>query len=491
MQERSFLAFDLGAESGRAILGSLNNGRLRLEEKTRFANGMFFLQGHWRWNVYRLFEEMVKALKSCADDPRERPESLGIDTWGVDFGLLGPEGNLLDLPVTYRDSRTEGAMDDLCSRLPREEVYRLTGIQFLPFNTLFQLYSLKRDRSVTLDRAEDLLFMPDLFCYLLSGRKATEFTYATTSQLFNPREAAWEEELFRLLDLPVSLMQTIVQPGTVIGSLDAELARVTGMGEIPVVAPATHDTASAVAAVPAEGTGWAYISSGTWSLMGIETERPIFSSRALELNFTNEGGVGGTYRFLKNISGLWLLQECRRIWDRERVFSYAELIGLANAAPAFRSLIDPDDARFLNPSDMPGEIREFCRLSDQAEPDSVAATVRCILESLAFKYRWTLDQMQSLVPDRISRIHIIGGGSRNDLLCQFTADATGLPVTAGPAEATAAGNVLMQALCLGSVDNVAAIRSIVRDSFPLKTFTPKEQTAWDEAFQRFRGLVEH
>jgi rhamnulokinase len=491
MQERLFLAFDLGAESGRAILGSLNDGRLSLEEKTRFANGMFYLQGHWRWNVYRLFEEMVQALKVCAEDPRKRPESFGIDTWGVDFGLLGSEGNLLELPVSYRDSRTEGAMDEVFARLPREEVYRLTGIQFLPFNTLFQLHSLRRDRASVLDAAHDLLFMPDLFYFLLSGKKATEFTYATTSQLYNPLEAAWEKELFRLLDLPLSLMQPVVEPGTVIGSLDAGLARVTGLGEIPAVAPATHDTASAVAAVPAEGNGWAYISSGTWSLLGIETEHPIFDPRALKMNFTNEGGVGGTYRFLKNISGLWLLQACRQAWDREKVYSYDELIGLASEAPAFRSMIDPDDAGFLNPRDMPEAILEFCRLSGQAEPASVAAVVRCILESLAFKYRWALEQIQSLVSDPINRLHIIGGGSRNDLLCQFTADATGMPVTAGPAEATAVGNILMQALCLGAVENVKEIRSIVRGSFPLKTFTPRDGAAWTEAFQRFRRLVEN
>ena len=381
-------------------------------------------------------------------------------------------------------------MDAVFSRMSREEVYRLTGIQFLPFNTLFQLYSLKRDRSAILDAAEDLLFMPDLFCYLLSGRMATEFTCATTSQLYNPREGAWEKELFRLLDLPVSLMQSISEPGTVIGSLDAALARVTGIPEIPVVAPATHDTASAVAAVPAEGTGWAYISSGTWSLLGIESERPIFNPRALELNFTNEGGVGGTFRFLKNISGLWLLQACRKTWDRETDYSYAELIRMGAEAPAFRSLIDPDDAGFLNPRDMPEAIREFCRRSGQAEPDSVASMVRCILESLALKYRWTLEQMQGLVPDPIHRLHIIGGGSRNDLLCQFTADATGLPVTAGPAEATAVGNILMQALCLGAVESVAEIRRIVRNSFPLKTFAPRDSAAWDKAFQRFLGLVE-
>jgi rhamnulokinase len=489
MLERSFLAFDLGAESGRAMLGRLKDRTLLLEEKARFANGMVHLLGHWRWNIFRLFEEILEALKLTVRSAASPPESLGVDTWGVDFGLLGPGGAFLDLPITYRDSRTEGIMDEVFRKIPRERIYGLTGIQFLPFNSLFQLYALRRSGSPLLDLAQDLLFIPDLFVYMLTGKLSTEFTYATTSQLYNPVTGDWEPELFDLLELSPSLMQSVVSPGTVVGTLLPDLAREVGLGEIPVVAVAMHDTASAVAAVPAEDTGWAYISSGTWSLMGIELERPIIDPRALELNFTNEGGAGGRFRFLKNICGLWLLQACRRSWQKDHPCSYEELIGAAEAAPAFRSLVDPDAGVFLNPDDMPEAIRESCRRSRQAVPDTVSAVTRCILESLALKYRHVLDQLRTLAPEPIERLYIIGGGSRNAVLCQFTANATGLPVSAGPAEATAAGNILMQAQCQGEVAGISEIREIVRRSFTLEHFEPRDVRKWDQAYARFQDLL--
>ncbi len=489
MQQQTFLAFDLGAESGRAILGLLRDRKIRLREMARFPNGMLMLLGSWRWNVFRLYEEMIRALKRCSVDSSVLPSSMGVDTWGVDFGLLGSDGSLLGLPYAYRDARTQGIMEKVFARFPRDRVYALTGIQFLRFNSLFQLYAMRQAESPLLRQAQDLLFMPDLFHYFLTGKKATEFSYATTSQLFNPATRAWEPELFSLLDLPLSMMQPVTEPGTVIGVLRPDLARETGLGEIPVVAVATHDTASAVAAVPAEGRGWSYISSGTWSLMGIEVDAPIIDDRARELNFTNEGGVAGTFRFLKNITGLWLLQASRRVWNDADSATYGDLEKSAEEAAAFRSLVDPDDEAFLNPRDMPHAIREYCRRSRQAVPDTVPAVVRCILESLALKYRYVLDQLRSLSPQPIERIHIIGGGSRNRMLCQFTANACGLPVIAGPAEATAAGNILVQALSQEEVEDLSDIRRIVRRSFRLTAYEPQDTGDWNNAFDRFSYLL--
>ncbi len=490
MDKRFFLAFDLGAESGRGVLGSLQDKTLQLQEISRFPNNMVFISGHWRWNIFRLFEEMLAALRLCKENRMGPLESLGVDTWGVDFGLLGPHGVFLDLPITYRDTRTEGIIEKVFKRLGRERIYGLTGIQFLRFNTLFQLFALRQQASPLLDLARDLLFMPDLFNFMLTGRKSTEFTFATTSQLVNPRNKSWEPELFEKLDLPLSLMQPIVASGTCVGSLHKDLAREYGLSELPVVAGAQHDTAAAVVAVPAHGKNWAYISSGTWSLMGIEVESPIMNKRALDLNFTNEGGVENRFRFLKNITGLWLLQSCRQVWSKDRSVDYAELIAAAQTAPAFRSLVDPDAEVFLNPRNMPEAIRRFCRDSGQPVPDSISDIVRCILESLALKYRFVLDQLRSVTPELIDRIHIIGGGSRNALLCQFAANATGLPVVAGPAEATAAGNLMMQAKSRGAVKDLAEIRHIIRRSFTLKTYHPQDSQSWYAMYERFQDLLE-
>ncbi len=490
MDKQSFLAFDLGAESGRGVLGSLQGQSLHLQEISRFPNRMVFISGHWRWNIFRLFEEMLVALRLCKESRVGPLESLGVDTWGVDFGLLGPHGVFLDLPVTYRDPRTEGIMEKVFKHLDRDRIYGLTGIQFLRFNTLFQLYALRQQGSPLLDMARDLLFMPDLFNFMLTGEKSTEFTFATTSQLVNPGTQSWEPELFEKLELPLSLMQPIVASGTCVGSLRKDLAREYGLSEIPVAAGAQHDTASAIVAVPAQGKNWAYISSGTWSLMGIEVEHPIMNKRAMELNFTNEGGVENRFRFLKNITGLWLLQSCRQVWSKDRSVDYAELITAAQSARAFRSLVDPDRELFLNPRNMPEAIRRFCRESGQPVPDSISEIVRCILESLALKYRLVLDQLQSVTPEPIDRIHIIGGGSRNSLLCQFTANATGLPVVAGPAEATAVGNLMMQAKSLGAVKDLAEIRDIICRSFSLETYNPRDTLDWNAGYERFQDLLE-
>jgi rhamnulokinase len=479
------LAFDLGAESGRALLGSLDDGRLAVREIHRFPNGMLRLRGHCHWNLYRLFEQVKEGLRLAAR-AGDAPQSIGVDTWGVDFGLLDRDGDLLGLPYAYRDSRTAGAMDSFFRKVPRERVYELTGVQFLPFNSLFQLESMVRDRSPLIEAAADLLFMPDLFHYLLAGAKATEFTFATTSQLFNPRTGGWDDELLAALGLPRRWLQPLVAPGTPLGPLGAEIAAETGLAPIPLIAVATHDTASAVAAAPGEGDDWAYLSSGTWSLLGVESPAPLIGDETRRANFTNEGGVGGSFRVLKNVMGLWLVQECRRAWSRDAEIDYDELTAAAAAAPPWRALVDPDNASFLNPPDMPAAIRDFCRRTDQPVPETPGAVVRCALESLALKYRCVLEELGRIYPRPIRRLHAIGGGARNRLLNQWTADATGLPVLAGPTEATAIGNLLVQAMALGRVGSLAELRDIVRRSFPLETYTPRPTPAWEAAWRRFQ-----
>ncbi len=486
----NILAFDLGAESGRAVLGTLDGGRLSVHEVRRFPNMPLPLAGHIHWNVYALLDEMKAAMRDAAASTGFRPDSLGVDTWGVDFGLLAKDGGLLGLPFCYRDHRNAGAMEDYFKLVPRSELYEATGIQFLPFNTLFQLYAMVRDRSPQLEAAADLLFMPDLFHYLLTGRKAAEFTIASTSQFLDPRTRNWIPGLFQAMGFSRRILQDIVEPGTVLGPLSDKIIGETGYRDVPVIATAGHDTASAVAAVPAEGGNWAYISSGTWSLVGVEEAAPVISPASLRANFTNEGGVGGTVRFLKNVTGLWLIQGCRRAWSADGAVSYEELAAAAGDAPHFAALIDPDDPGFLNPPDMPEAVAAYCRRTGQAVPPTRAAMVRAILESLALKYRFVLDQLREVLGHPIEKIHIIGGGARNVLLCQLTADATGLPVVAGPAEATAVGNILVQAMALGLVSSPAGMRRIIRESFPLESYRPAGPPAeWDAAYGRFRQIL--
>jgi rhamnulokinase len=489
MERHDFLALDLGAESGRAILGRLESSRIITRELTRFPNGPIPVLGHLHWNIYNLFEEIKKGIKTCLEDAKVKPESLAVDTWGVDFGLVAEDGSILSLPHSYRDIRTEGAMEQFFSRIPREKVYELTGIQFLVFNTLFQVFSMVRDGSSLLASTSDLLFMPDLFTYLLTGERASEFTIASTSQLLDLRRSEWSELLFEALGIPPTIMQDVLAPGTVIGPLSQDITEEMGLDETLVVATASHDTAAAIAAIPAAGEDWAYISSGTWSLMGIETLQPIINRQALEANFTNEGGVGGTIRFLKNIAGLWLVQQCRKEWSGGSALGYEELTRMAGEAAPFKALIDPDWKDFLNPVSMPAAIRRYCHRTGQAVPGTPPETVRCILESLALKYRFTLDQLRRLTPVEIGKIHVIGGGARNGLLCQFTADATGLPVMAGPAEATAIGNILVQAHALGYVRSLSDIRSIVRNSVNVKTFEPARTGDWETAYVRYQNLL--
>jgi rhamnulokinase len=488
MKKSQFLAFDLGAESGRAILGKFEEDKITLEEIHRFTTGMMNVHDHYQWNIYRMYEEMLTAIKKCKLEYQVEPESLAIDTWGVDFSLLGTDGNILSLPFCYRDSRTDGMVEEFFKLMPRERLYELTGIQIMQFNTVFQLFSMVKKRSGMLKYASDLLFMPDLFNYLLSGIKSTEFSFATTSQLFNPKTDSWEQEIFSIMGINIGIMQKIVQPGTIIGNLHDRIAQPFDIKKFPVVSVASHDTGSAIAAIPADGENWAYISSGTWSLMGVESKVPLISDKTLSFNITNEGGVNKTYRVLKNIMGLWLLQQSRSAWGKEK-YSYSGLVELAASAKAFIAFIDPDDKRFLNPTDMPGAIREFCRNSGQKIPEGIAALSRIILENLALKYRYTLDQLREISPKPIEKIYIIGGGVQNELLCQFTADACGIPVITGPIEGTALGNILVQAMAMGELSSLLQIRQIVKSSFPSKRFDPMARDKWEEAYNRFKNYV--
>ncbi|MBK5092322.1 MAG: rhamnulokinase [Actinobacteria bacterium] len=483
--EASFLAFDLGAESGRAFVGSLKDKKLLLDELDRFPNEMVRDSGHLHWDIHALFRQIKKAINRCSRKVTSSPSGIGIDTWGVDFALLDRDGAVLGLPFAYRDDRTEGTIEGFTRIISRERLYELTGIQLMRFNTLFQLFSMVRDRSPLLEEAGDLLFMPDLFNYMLTGEMKSEFTFATTSQLFNPSRGDWEQEIFDALGISSGMMQEVVQPGTVVGSLSEKVGTETGLGGIPIIATGSHDTASAVAAVPAEGDDWAYISSGTWSLMGVETTEPVITADSIRFNFTNEGGVYGTNRFLKNIMGLWLLQRCREAWAGEREYSYEELADMAGEAEPFQAIMDPDHEEFLNPPSMPEAIARYLGETGQRAPRGHAGLVRVIMEGLALRYREVLEQLRKMRAQPINRIHIVGGGSRNRLLCRFTSDATGLPVIAGPVEATAAGNVLAQAMGLGFLSSLEDIRRVARSSFELEKFTPAGTLEWDTAYERF------
>jgi rhamnulokinase len=484
MNSPTYLAFDLGAESGRAIAGRIEHGLLHMEEIHRFPNAPQRLLGHLHWNIFRLFEELKTGLVAARS--RFSLRSIGIDTWGVDFALLGSDGRFLGLPFAYRDVMTDGMLDHLFTRIPREELYRLTGIQFLQFNSIVQLLALREQRVTALEAARHLLFIPDALNYLFSGVRANEFTIASTSQLLNPHNGTWCAEVFDAIGIDPLLMEDIVAPGNVLGTLLPEVAVECGTTRLDVVAVTSHDTAAAVAAVPATGNRWAYISSGTWSLLGVEIPRPILTPAALAANFTNEGGLGQTVRFLKNIMGLWPLQECRRIWGGRH--TYPELMQAAENVPPFRSLMLMDDPRFLHPTDMPAAIRTFCTETKQPVPDSEGAFVRCILESLALAYRAALDQLEAITGDPLEVLHIIGGGSRNRLLCQFAADATGLRVVAGPAEGTAMGNLLVQAMADQALSSHAECREVVRRSSELVDYLPADTEGWEKHYQRYVRL---
>jgi len=475
MKHHHFLAFDLGATSGRAILGTFDGNNFEMKELTRFPNAMLELHGKYYWNVFGLYESLKEGLKVCARQGITLT-SIGIDTWGVDFGYVGKDGTVLGLPRAYRDPYTNGTPENFFKLIPREEVYRLTGIQVMNFNSLYQLYRAKETGFAPLETADKILFMPDLLSYLLTGKQVCEYTDASTSQMLNPVTRQFEPSLLEAAGVSTSLLHPLVDPGTMIGTLTDALAEETGVGKVPVVAVAGHDTASAVLVVPAENPNFAYLSSGTWSLMGVETETPILTRESFENNFTNEGGVEGTTRFLKNITGMWLLECCREEWAKEgRNYTYAEMIGLAEQEGKSRSLVNPDDPRLANPTRMTETVIAICRETDQPVPVSDAAFIRCIFDSLAYRYKEVLETLSGMISFPIEKLHVIGGGSQNALLNQLTAEAIQKPVLAGPSEATAIGNCMMQAKAAGLVADRWAIRRIVAKSFPVKEYQPKRK----------------
>ncbi len=485
----SFAAADLGAESGRVMAGRFDGERLSLREAHRFDSRPVRLPDGLHSDVLRIFSEIQNGLAAAAQ--QGAVAGIGVDTWGVDFALLDGEGVLLGNPWHYRDVLGSGVMERAFARVPRAEIFAATGVQLLELNTLFQLLRMQERGASALGAARRLLFVPDLFSYWLCGRAVNEYTIATTSQCLDVASGRWASGLLERFSLPARIFGEVVPPATVLGELLPHVGEETGLQATPIVAVGGHDTALAVAAVPASGEGFAYVSSGTWSLLGAEIPRPCIDERSRAANFTNEGGVGGTVRFLKNLCGLWLVQECRRHWARHGdEDSYDELARLAAAAPAFRSLVDVDDPAFAAPGDMPARIQARCRATGQPVPESKGEIVRTALDSLALKYRYVLEQAEGILGRRLSPIHVVGGGSRNRLLCQLAADATGRPVVAGPVEATAAGNVLMQALALGRLGSLADLREVVRRSFEIVAYEPRPQAALEDAYARLLALVE-
>ena len=492
MNALNVLGIDLGASSGRAMLGTLEGKKLTIREIHRFLNEPVTLCGRFVWDMPRLFHEIKQALLKLSKSG-ETVDAIGIDTWGVDFGLLDKNGHLLSLPVHYRDARTNGIPEKVRAIIPDEELFARTGIAFNSFNTLYQLYAMKEEGDPALESAQDLLFLPDLLAYFLTGRKGTEYTIASTSQLLNPFTRDWDRELMEKLGIPAHIFGEVKLPGTVRGTLLPEIAKECGVAEIPVIAIGGHDTASAVAAVPAQEKDFAYISSGTWSLLGAEVQEPLCTEGVMKANYTNEGGVDGSIRLLKNIMGLWIIQECKREWDRRgSETSFGELVELSMQAPAFKAILDVDDACFLAPGDMPARIQAYCAKSGQPVPEGKGEISRVIYESLALKYRWAIERLEEdMLKKPIEALHIVGGGSKNALLNRFTAEAIKRPVIAGPDEGTIIGNLLVQAQALGAISGIRELREVVENSFPTKTFLPEtDGKAWDEAYQRYLKVCE-
>lgn len=486
-EKRTVLAFDFGASSGRAMVGHFDGSKIELEEIHRFGNDPVQIGPTLYWDVLRLFFEIKQGLiKAKAYGPID---SLGIDTWGVDFGLIDAEGRLVENPVHYRDTRTQGVPEKVFETVPRQEVYARTGIQFLNFNTIYQIMALKLQRPDVLERTDALLLMPDLFTYLLTGVKQAEYTMASTGQMLNSMTRDWDTDLIARLDLPKRILPKIVYPGSYVAPLSQAICQELRVPATPVFAVGGHDTASAVVAVPADQDDFMYISSGTWSLMGIESKTPVINDLAYQYQFTNEGGYAQTTRFLKNIMGLWLIQESRRQWQREGAsFSFAEMEKAALACKPFKCLIDPDDARLGTPGDLPGRIRDICRETSQPIPETMGEVVRCIYESLALKYRLIKDQIETMTGRSYLDLHVVGGGTKDGLLSQFTANSTHMRVVAGPIEATALGNIAVQLLGQGVIHDLAQARQIIATSTELMFYQPQDVDAWEIAYLRFQSL---
>ena len=479
-------AVDLGATSGRTILGSIEGGRLQQRELTRFPNPIIQTGGHYFWDIYALYQEIIQGLRIVANEGIEI-QSIGIDTWGVDFVCVGRDGGILRNPYCYRDPHTNGAMEEYFRHISKEKVYEKTGIQFMPFNSLFQLFTMHQHGDSALEAADKILFIPDALMYMLTGEAVCEYTILSTSQMLDPRTKRIDPELLDVIGLKESQFGRYVNPSDVVGTLTPEVQKMTGMGPVPVVAVAGHDTGAAVAAVPASDERYAYLSCGTWSLLGIETRDAIINEKSFAYNFTNEGGIEGTTRFLKNICGMWLLERCRQEWT-DAPANVNEINKNAMEAEPFRSLINPDDARFANPASMVEAIRSFCRETGQPVPETYRQTARCIFESLALRYRQVLNYLRQLAPFPIEKLHVIGGGTYNTYLMQMAADSIGMPVLTGPVEGTAIGNIMLQAKAAGLVKDIFDMRSIIARSIEMKTYLPKDTAPWDEAFRRFEQI---
>lgn len=481
---KKVLAFDFGASSGRAIIGSFDGEKITLKEVHRFTNDPVDLGGTLYWDVLRLFYEIkqgiVKAKIAGGFD------SIGIDTWGVDFGLIDKNGRLLENPVHYRDKRTSGLVEESFKSVPRQKMYDITGIQFMELNTLFQLISLKKQRPEMLERADKMLFMPDLFAYFLTGKMCSEYSIASTSQLIDINTRTWSKELLDAFGIKESLFAPLTEPGTQLGNLSKEICEECGVESVPVISVCGHDTQSAITAVPCESGDFAFLSSGTWSLFGTELQKPIVNETSLKINITNEGGFGGTTGFLKNIIGLWLIQESRRQWQREgKDYSYADLEKLALSEEPFKCFIDPDAPEFVPQGNIPERVREFCRKTGQYVPESVGEIMRCIYESLAMKYRMTFEKLCECTGKDYPVIHVIGGGTKDGLLCRMTASSCGKTVNAGPIEATVMGNVAVQLMSDGTIGSISEARKAVAASESLKTYEPENTDEWIKAYESF------
>lgn len=487
MTNLNFFAVDLGATSGRTILGSLVDGKLVQRELTRFPNPIIETGGHFFWDIYALYNEVVRGLKVVATEGIEIA-SIGIDTWGVDFVMIGKDGGVLRNPYCYRDPHTDGAMEEFFKLVPKEKVYEKTGIQFMQFNSLFQLATLKRNHDSALEAADKILFVPDALTYMLAGEAVCEYTILSTSQLLDPRTKRMDPELLEAVGLKESQFGRYVQPGEVVGQLSAEVQKITGLGAVPVVAVAGHDTGSAVAAVPAENERFAYLSCGTWSLLGVETKDAIINEQSYANNFTNEGGIEGTTRFLKNICGMWLLERCRKEWT-DAPADVNQINQDSMEAEAFRSFIFPDAPDFANPVSMVEAIKDYCRKTGQPVPEDYRAMARCIFESLAMRYRQVLGYLKEMAPFPIEKLHVIGGGSRNGYLMQMAANSIGMPVVTGPVEGTAIGNIMLQAKAAGVVSDMFEMRGIIADSIETKTYLPQETERWEKAYAEYEKVT--
>lgn len=489
-QSVKYIAFDLGASSGRTILGSFDGKKLRLEEIHRFTNEPVSLSGSLYWDIQKIFSEIKTGLTKCNLAGIKNIASLSVDTWGVDFGLLDKEGRLIGNPYCYRDKRTNGIMDELFKVIPKGELYKKTGIQLMEINTIFQLFSMVKNDPRNINSAASMLMMPDLINYFLTGIKAAEKTIAGTTQLLNPDGSVWLYDIIKELSIPEHIFPDIIPAGSCVGYIKNDIALEAGLGSIPVIATASHDTQAAIAAIPSESDDFIYLSCGTWSLIGTETEHPNISARNMRFGFTNEVGAGSKTNFHRNVIGLWIIQECKKYWEQSgENISFSDMVEYAKLAEPFESFIDPNNPSFMSPGSMPDKIRKYCLLTGQKIPDSKGSITRCILQSMAMEYKASVYLLEDILSRRFEKIHIVGGGTNNKLLCQFTADATGKPVIAGPVEATAIGNIAIQAVSAGEITDLKQAKQIVAASFPSEVYTPSSTDIWDAAYETYKKIL--